>query len=116
MREEERERYARLFLMSTCACAVLFLFVAVDQGYVIMLSGAHDILKRLDPDLGTGAVLLADILPTLLIKSAGQLILFRFSYTARVVACILAALVSFLLVSTERNKKGGRRVCECTSV
>lgn len=64
-----------------------------------MLSGAHDILKRLDPSLGTGAVLLADILPTVLIKTTGQLFLFQFSYTTRVLACIAAALASFLLVN-----------------
>ncbi|EGD82751.1 hypothetical protein PTSG_03402 [Salpingoeca rosetta] len=64
-----------------------------------MLSGAHDILKKLDPNLGTGAVLLADILPTLLIKSTGPMFLFRFSYSVRIVTCIIAALVSFLLVA-----------------
>eukprot|EP00056_Hartaetosiga_gracilis_P007147 m.104711 g.104711 ORF g.104711 m.104711 type:complete len:480 (+) comp12642_c0_seq4:27-1466(+) len=68
-------------------------------GYVIMLSGAHDILKKLDPKLGTAAVLLADILPTLLIKLVGgPLLVYRMPYTLRIAIVVAFAILSFVLV------------------
>ena len=52
-------------------------------------------LKRFDPSLSTGLVLLADIIPTLFLPW----FLHRFSYTSRVLACTFFALLAFLLVS-----------------
>jgi battenin len=67
-------------------------------GYVIMLSGAHDMLNRFNPNLSTGWVLLADILPTFIIKLIAPWFLQPLSYTSRVLACIAFAMLSFLLV------------------
>ncbi|XP_067172873.1 battenin [Apteryx mantelli] len=89
--------------------------------YVVMLSAAHDILRRepgaeqapADPPHGangsvspydcnpmsTGAVLLADILPTLLIKLVAPFGLHLLPYSPRAVLCALGAWGSFALVS-----------------
>ncbi|CAM4580083.1 battenin isoform X1 [Caretta caretta] len=95
--------------------------------YVVMLSAAHDILSRqgaldingttqtppVTPPSGnssntsrydcnpisTGAVLLADILPTLLIKFSAPFYIHRVPYGPRVALCILCAWGSFLLVA-----------------
>lgn len=95
--------------------------------YVVMLSAAHDILSQrgaLDSNgtsqaspvtpaggnssnasrydcnpTSTGAVLLADILPTLLIKLSAPFYIQRLPYSLRVAFCILCAWGSFLLVA-----------------
>ncbi|KAJ7313885.1 hypothetical protein JRQ81_005660 [Phrynocephalus forsythii] len=88
--------------------------------YVVMLSAAHDILshQKVPPANGTGpvphnsnssrydcnpistgAVLLADILPTLLIKFSAPFCIHLFPYGLRVAICILTAWGSFLLVA-----------------
>ncbi|XP_072225825.1 battenin isoform X2 [Leuresthes tenuis] len=95
--------------------------------YVVMLSAAHDILKKqesknstasasvtlaVDFQAGnnssstydcspvtTGAVLLADILPTLVIKLAAPFVVHKVPYGARVLFCVIMAAASFLLVS-----------------
>ncbi|KAJ1125139.1 hypothetical protein NDU88_003576 [Pleurodeles waltl] len=103
--------------------------------YVIMLSAAHDILQKQEPngtsldDLGskdklvkaatmspeaentsnssrydcnrvsTAAILLADILPTLLIKFTAPFYIHLLPYHFRVTLCILTAAGSFLIVS-----------------
>nr|XP_056719527.1 battenin [Euleptes europaea] len=94
--------------------------------YVVMLSAAHDILShqkvpggngtvptppsttpanasntsRYDCNIiSTGAVLLADILPTLLIKFSAPFYIHLLPYGLRVIICILTALGSFLLVA-----------------
>ncbi|KAL3053126.1 hypothetical protein OYC64_005622 [Pagothenia borchgrevinki] len=97
--------------------------------YVVMLSAAHDILKKqasanttsptpspltVDVQAGnssnssspydcnpvsTAAVLLADILPTLLIKLAAPCVIHKLPYGFRVLFCALMAATSFLLVS-----------------
>ena len=67
-------------------------------GYVIMLSGANDMLKRFNPNLSTGWVLLADILPTFFIKLLAPIFLQPLSYTSRVLAGIGFAMLAFLLV------------------
>ncbi|XP_068779354.1 battenin isoform X1 [Struthio camelus] len=89
--------------------------------YVVMLSAAHDILRRppaapqaarhlphgadangsrydCNP-VSTGAVLLADILPTLLLKLAAPFGLHLVPYSPRVVVCALCAWGSFALVA-----------------
>uniref|UniRef100_A0A8C8S6E4 Battenin n=1 Tax=Pelusios castaneus TaxID=367368 RepID=A0A8C8S6E4_9SAUR len=95
--------------------------------YVVMLSAAHDILSqqggldtnetsRVPPTthtsgnssnisrydcnaISTGAVLLADILPTLAIKLSAPFYIHRLPYGPRVALCILCAWGSFLLVA-----------------
>ncbi|XP_054851524.1 battenin [Eublepharis macularius] len=94
--------------------------------YVVMLSAAHDILShqkvpggngtrptphttltrnfsntsRYDCNvISTGAVLLADILPTLLIKFSAPFYIHLLPYGLRVIVCIFTALGSFLLVA-----------------
>nr|XP_020648511.1 battenin isoform X1 [Pogona vitticeps]XP_020648512.1 battenin isoform X1 [Pogona vitticeps] len=88
--------------------------------YVVMLSAAHDILSHQKVPAGngtgpvphdanasrydcnpisTGAVLLADILPTLLIKFSAPFCIHLFPYGLRVAICVLTAWGSFLLVA-----------------
>ncbi|XP_062309260.1 battenin isoform X2 [Osmerus eperlanus] len=96
--------------------------------YVVMLSAAHDILKQQGSDnstvlipasshwhveggnasnssrydcnpVSTAAVLLADILPTLIIKLFAPFLIHKFPYGFRVLVCVATAIVSFLLVS-----------------
>ncbi|CAJ0923289.1 unnamed protein product [Ranitomeya imitator] len=80
-----------------------------------MLSAAHDILKtetnhtatpnvtnssRYDcNEISTAAVLLADILPTLIIKFTAPFYIHQIPYNYRVSLCILTAAASFLIVS-----------------
>ncbi|XP_032831551.1 battenin isoform X2 [Petromyzon marinus] len=47
----------------------------------------------------TAVILLADILPTLLIKSTAPLFIHRIAYRFRVVICVLTAAASFLIVA-----------------
>lgn len=91
--------------------------------YVIMLSAAHDILKDQEQkdhreshnttttpatvnetylecnEISTGAILLADILPTLVIKLTAPFFILHLSYKIRVLTCVLFSLASFLVVS-----------------
>ncbi|XP_075686951.1 battenin [Rhinoderma darwinii] len=83
--------------------------------YVVMLSAAHDILRtetnqtatlnvtnssRYDcNEISTAAVLLADILPTLIIKFTAPFYIHQIPYNYRVSLCILTAAASFLIVS-----------------
>ncbi|XP_071975688.1 battenin isoform X2 [Engystomops pustulosus] len=83
--------------------------------YVVMLSAAHDILKtetnqtvnlnvtnssRYDCNkISTAAVLLADILPTLIIKFTAPFYIHQIPYSYRVSLCIVTASASFLIVS-----------------
>uniref|UniRef100_A0A8C8I4U6 Battenin n=1 Tax=Oncorhynchus tshawytscha TaxID=74940 RepID=A0A8C8I4U6_ONCTS len=93
--------------------------------YVVMLSAAHDILKQqgshnsttptpstvaLDVEGGkrsrydcspvsTAAVLLADILPTLMIKFSAPFFIHNLPYGFRVLVCVATAIASFLVVS-----------------
>ncbi|XP_069380688.1 battenin [Paralichthys olivaceus] len=97
-------------------------------GYVVMLSAAHDILKRQESQnttasteatlavgfqggnssnssrydcnpVSTAAVLLADILPTLIIKLSVPFVIHNMPYGIRVLFCVVMAATSFLLVS-----------------
>lgn len=96
--------------------------------YVVMLSAAHDILKKQETQnstahaavtfdnslqsgnssnssrydcnpTSTAAVLLADILPTLLIKMSAPFVIHKVPYGFRVLFCALTAGASFLVVS-----------------
>ncbi|CAN9505345.1 unnamed protein product [Ophioblennius macclurei] len=94
-------------------------------GYVVMLSAAHDILSKQSSEnttestpatltvdvrvanssrydcnpVSTAAVLLADILPTLLIKLFAPFVIHKVPYGVRVLLCVLMAAISFLLMS-----------------
>ncbi|GAB1609705.1 battenin-like isoform X1 [Argonauta hians] len=92
--------------------------------YVIMLSAAHDILKEesnkggnqsisdqnnslpagngstlICNEIGTGAILIADILPALLIKLSSPLYIQKLSYNLKVVIIICSTTISFILVA-----------------
>uniref|UniRef100_A0A8B9JGQ2 Battenin n=1 Tax=Astyanax mexicanus TaxID=7994 RepID=A0A8B9JGQ2_ASTMX len=94
--------------------------------YVVMLSAAHDILKQQESQnataptpapglqatgnssnssrydcnpVSTAAVLLADILPTLLIKLTAPFYIHKVPYGFRVLLCVATATISFLMVS-----------------
>uniref|UniRef100_A0A087YNU4 Battenin n=1 Tax=Poecilia formosa TaxID=48698 RepID=A0A087YNU4_POEFO len=92
--------------------------------YVVMLSAAHDILEKQESKnstvtlavglragnsrnssrydcspVSTGAVLLADILPTLFIKISAPFVIHKVPYGFRVLFCVAMAAASFLLVS-----------------
>ncbi|KAM9744748.1 battenin isoform 2-T2 [Menidia menidia] len=100
-----------------------------NYAYVVMLSAAHDILEKQESrnstaaasapgterqegnnnpngsspydcsPVSTGAVLLADILPTLLIKLVAPFVVHKVPYGLRVLFCAFMAASSFLLVS-----------------
>ncbi|XP_073695168.1 battenin [Garra rufa] len=97
--------------------------------YVVMLSAAHDILQKQESQnsttptpgpngtnieirngnnndsrydcnpVSTAAVLLADILPTLIIKFTAPFYIHKVPYGYRVLVCFITAVVSFLMVS-----------------
>ncbi|XP_028254677.1 battenin-like [Parambassis ranga] len=95
--------------------------------YVVMLSAAHDILRKQESQnttaptsatltvdfqagnngsssydcnpVSTAAVLLADILPTLVIKLLAPYVIHKVPYGFRVLFCVVMAATSFLLVS-----------------
>ncbi|KAL1278414.1 hypothetical protein QQF64_025087 [Cirrhinus molitorella] len=96
--------------------------------YVVMLSAAHDILQKQESQnsttptpgpngtnieirnsnnnsrydcnpVSTAAVLLADILPTLIIKFTAPFYIHKVPYGFRVLVCFITAVVSFLMVS-----------------
>ncbi|XP_067275499.1 battenin isoform X1 [Pseudorasbora parva] len=94
--------------------------------YVVMLSAAHDILQKQESGnttaltsapngihieirnsssrydcnpVSTAAVLLADILPTLIIKFTAPFYIHKVPYGFRVLVCFFTAVVSFLVVS-----------------
>ncbi|XP_056258375.1 battenin isoform X1 [Seriola aureovittata] len=105
-----------------------FLGLCNNFAYVVMLSAAHDILKKQESENGTAptpptvavdfqgrnssnssrydcnpvstaAVLLADILPTLVIKLFAPFVIHNLPYGVRVLFCVIVAAASFLLVS-----------------
>ncbi|KAL5015071.1 hypothetical protein ScPMuIL_009341 [Solemya velum] len=106
-----------------------FLGLCNNFAYVIMLSAAHDILLQQENStmheshsqtiatdettgsqdnetqylecskISTGAILLADILPTLCIKFTAPFYIQKISYRIKVLAVIAFALISFLLVA-----------------
>uniref|UniRef100_A0A4W4DTU6 Battenin n=1 Tax=Electrophorus electricus TaxID=8005 RepID=A0A4W4DTU6_ELEEL len=96
--------------------------------YVVMLSAAHDILKQQESQnttlptpapglhqsnsgnssnssrydcnpVSTAAVLLADVIPTLLIKITAPFFIHKVPYGCRVLTCVTTATASFLVVS-----------------
>ena len=91
--------------------------------YVIMLSAAHDILSdhknettnattsnhtnKYDcNDISTGAILLADIIPGIIVKLLAPFFVHRIKYSMRVVFVIITCAASFLVVAlTPSNLK-----------
>ncbi|KAJ7990036.1 hypothetical protein DPEC_G00310690 [Dallia pectoralis] len=87
--------------------------------YVVMLSAAHDILQQQESNnsttptpapvgnssrydcnpVSTAAVLLADILPTLVIKFSAPFFIHKLPYGFRVLVCVATAITSFLMAS-----------------
>ncbi|XP_071330926.1 battenin isoform X2 [Trachinotus anak] len=105
-----------------------FLGLCNNFAYVVMLSAAHDILKKQESEnataptpatvavdfhggnssnssrydcnpVSTAAVLLADIVPTLVIKLFAPFVIHKLPYGIRVLFCVIMAATSFLLVS-----------------
>ncbi|XP_056389254.1 battenin [Hyla sarda] len=107
-RQENRSHWRNL-------SAFWLLGLCNNFAYVVMLSAAHDILKtetnqtaavnvtnssRYDCNqISTAAVLLADILPTLIIKFTAPFYIHQIPYNYRVSLCIITAAASFLIVS-----------------
>ncbi|XP_023813628.1 battenin [Oryzias latipes] len=114
----DRRNWAGFWILGLCN----------NFAYVVMLSAAHDILTKEESrnatisapvslvatsgvgnssngtnydcnPVTTGAVLLADILPTLIIKFIAPVFIHKVPYGFRVLACVLVTVVSFLLVS-----------------
>jgi battenin len=95
-----------------------FLGLCNNYAYVIMLSAAHDILadhsnsttttnsttnnktNKYDcNDISTGAVLLADIIPGIIVKLIAPFFVHRLKYSSRVVLVIITSAASFLIVA-----------------
>jgi len=76
-------------LMAFWVCGLLN-----NYGYVIMLSGAEDIL----PGMG-GAILACDIAPALVVKATAPFWAHYFSYNARVIICTILSVASFYVVA-----------------
>uniref|UniRef100_A0A8L8KBG5 Battenin n=1 Tax=Heligmosomoides polygyrus TaxID=6339 RepID=A0A8L8KBG5_HELPZ len=77
--------------------------------YVVMLSAAKDILEtnkivdRQCQKMSTGAVLLADIIPALLVKVTAPFYIHRIPFGLRHLLVVLAQMVSFIVVGTSSN-------------
>ncbi|CAF5052638.1 unnamed protein product [Rotaria sp. Silwood1] len=89
-------------------------------GYVVMLSAAHDILKQEKNDnstqpvshnttnqfdcnpISTGAILLVDVLPELIIKLIAPFFMHKISYNIRFVFIVLFAASALIIVGTSK--------------
>ncbi|CAM4828140.1 unnamed protein product, partial [Rotaria magnacalcarata] len=89
-------------------------------GYVVMLSAAHDILKQEGNDsttqpvshnttnrfdcnpTSTGAILLADILPALIIKVTAPLFMHKISYNIRFALIVIFAVSALVIVGLSK--------------
>lgn len=67
-----------------------------------MLSAAKDLIEGGD-GLDAGIVLLADILPTLVIKLAAPFFVHRLTYRFRIFTCIFFAFGAFLITGLVNN-------------
>ena len=71
--------------------------------YVIFLSAAHDLISRHQSSgssMNEGAILLADILPALFVKSIAPHLMHKFSYRSRIYFCSLLTITSLFIVSS----------------
>jgi battenin len=99
-----------------------FLGLCNNFAYVVMLSAAHDILEKKNStdqngtkyqflvdtnktnkydcnDISTGAILLADILPGIMIKLVAPFFVHKIKYSHRVFFVVIVNICSYLLVS-----------------
>lgn len=67
--------------------------------FVVMLSAAEDILARNSPNLSTGVVLLADVLPDLLVKATLPFVMQGWSFKLRVTLVALFNAIGFITVA-----------------
>ena len=71
--------------------------------YVVMISAANDILSKNDPGLGTGIILLADVIPGLLLNLSFPFILqkigSRVSFKYRIALVVCSSILSFIMVA-----------------
>ncbi|UJR14649.1 hypothetical protein I4U23_001642 [Adineta vaga] len=97
-----------------------FLGLCNNFGYVVMLSAAHDILKQEEHEnstvpvphnstnqfdcnsISTGAILLADILPALVIKVSAPFFMHKIIYNIRFALIVLFAAGSLIIVGTSK--------------
>eukprot|EP00058_Branchiostoma_floridae_P000193 XP_002585681.1 hypothetical protein BRAFLDRAFT_116756 [Branchiostoma floridae] len=99
--------------------AFWFLGLCNNFGYVVMLSAAHDILKQEEHQgnstvaqsgfnksnqydcnpISTGAILLADILPALIVKMTAPYFIQSIHYSIKVAGVVLFGAASFLIVA-----------------
>ncbi|ESN93487.1 hypothetical protein HELRODRAFT_194029 [Helobdella robusta] len=113
LRKKEKSRLTRNLI------GFWLLGLTNNFGYVIMLSGAHDMLTPFNATtanasnevnrtgslvedcnpVGTGAVLLADIIPALLVKLMAPVVLQKIPYVFRICAVLLFGVASFVLAS-----------------
>ncbi|KAK9504653.1 hypothetical protein O3M35_010938 [Rhynocoris fuscipes] len=113
--EESFERWKRL---STIISFWVF-GLCNNLGYVVMLSAAHDIMKEFDESdvdsvstkegylrectvIGTGAILLADIVPSILVKLVAPFV--PLMIHIRMALTIGTSAVGFILVALKFNK------------
>lgn len=107
VQKKKRSNYIRSLV------AFFILGVTNNYGYVVMLSGAHDIINELEKheaepndrnctQLSTGAILLADIIPSFVVKLIAPF--FPLCIQFRVVFCVSCAVGGLLLVAFGRSK------------
>jgi battenin len=115
----------RLWNMHYTKCVLVsywLLGLCNNFAYVVMLSAAHDILEKKNTthnltvlsnhlmssnetnkydcnDISTGAILLADILPGILVKLIAPFFVHKIKYSHRVTFVVLVNICSYLLVS-----------------
>lgn len=93
-----------------------FLGLANNYGYVVMLSAAHDILAAIDQQdqsgktnfkrecntMSTGIILLADIMPSILVKILSPF--FPLCINLRMTIAILLSMLGFVLVAVKTHQ------------
>lgn len=105
--------------MKRCALAYWLLGLCNNYGYVVMLSAAHDILARHDDktnetssdtsfnpgrhcnQLSTGVILLADIIPSLLVKIIAPFL--PLWMNIRILLVVISAALGFILVGLSNS-------------
>lgn len=91
--EPNQESNTTANLVAFFVCGILNNF-----GYVVMLSAAPDLIEH-SSSLGPGHVLLADILPTLIIKLTAPFFMHKFKFSWRVTFLAFCAVLAFQLTA-----------------
>ncbi|XP_066909593.1 battenin-like [Halyomorpha halys] len=112
--ESNKSIFSRLWEARTII-SFWWLGLCNNYGYVVMLSAAHDILSDFDVDdhvdipfnrdcntLSTGIILLADIVPTILVKIIAPFLPLRIYI--RMAGVILLSAIGFVLVASRWDK------------